>query len=102
MEVHRSDTEPWRVTPRGDGRATMTGGRLRRVLSYVQDEDFCFTYGDGLADIDIGALIDFHRQQGTAATVDRGAAARPLRHAGHRGHARARVRGEAARGKAAG
>jgi glucose-1-phosphate cytidylyltransferase len=69
MEVHRSDTEPWRVTLVETGEQTMTGGRLRRVLPYVQDEDFCFTYGDGLADVDISALIAFHREQGTAATV---------------------------------
>ncbi len=69
MEVHRSDTEPWRVTLVETGEQTMTGGRLERVLPYVQDEDFCFTYGDGVADIDITALINFHREQGTTATV---------------------------------
>ena len=47
----------------------MTGGRLKRVLSYVEDQDFCFTYGDGLSDVDIGAAIAFHREQGTTATV---------------------------------
>jgi glucose-1-phosphate cytidylyltransferase len=69
MEIHRSETEPWRVTLIDTGEQTMTGGRLKRVLPYVGGEDFCFTYGDGLADIDIGALVDFHRAQGTAATV---------------------------------
>ncbi len=69
MEVHRSATEPWRVTLVDTGEATMTGGRLRRALSYVEDDDFCFTYGDGLADIDISALVAFHREQGTLATV---------------------------------
>jgi glucose-1-phosphate cytidylyltransferase len=69
MEVHRSETEPWRVTLVDTGEQTMTGGRLQRVLSYVGDEDFCFTYGDGLSDLDIGALIDFHREQGRLATV---------------------------------
>jgi glucose-1-phosphate cytidylyltransferase len=69
MEVHRSETEPWRVTLVDTGELTMTGGRLKRVLPYVGDEDFCFTYGDGLADIDIRALIDFHRERGTHATV---------------------------------
>jgi glucose-1-phosphate cytidylyltransferase len=69
MQVHRSDAEPWRVTLVETGEQTMTGGRLRRVLPYVQGEDFCFTYGDGLADIDISALVTFHREQGTTATV---------------------------------
>src|SRR3954464_2266494 len=53
MEVHRTATDPWRVTLIDTGDDTMTGGRLRRVLRYVGDEDFCFTYGDGLADIDV-------------------------------------------------
>jgi glucose-1-phosphate cytidylyltransferase len=69
MEVHRSETEPWRVTLVDTGEQTMTGGRLGRVLPYVGEEDFCFTYGDGVSDIDIGALIAFHREQGTSATV---------------------------------
>jgi glucose-1-phosphate cytidylyltransferase len=69
MEVHRSTTEPWRVTLVDTGEQTMTGGRLQRALPYVGDEDFCFTYGDGLADIDISALIDFHREQKCVATV---------------------------------
>jgi glucose-1-phosphate cytidylyltransferase len=68
-EVHRSSTEPWRVTLVDTGEHTMTGGRLRRVLEYVGDEPFCFTYGDGLADIDLTALLEFHRTQGTLATV---------------------------------
>jgi glucose-1-phosphate cytidylyltransferase len=69
MELHRSDTEPWRVTLVDTGEATMTGGRLRRVMSYLEGEDFCFTYGDGVADIDITALLAFHREQGKVATV---------------------------------
>ena len=69
MEVHRSETEPWRVTLVDTGDRTMTGGRLKRVLGYVGGEDFCFTYGDGVADLDITALIAFHRAQGTLATV---------------------------------
>jgi glucose-1-phosphate cytidylyltransferase len=69
MQVHRSETEPWRVTLVDTGEATMTGGRLRQVLPYVGEEEFCFTYGDGVSDIDIGALIDFHRSQGLLATV---------------------------------
>ena len=68
-EVHKSSTEPWRVTLVETGEETMTGGRLRRVLPYVGDEDFCFTYGDGVADIDIRALIAFHREQGRDATI---------------------------------
>jgi glucose-1-phosphate cytidylyltransferase len=69
MEVHRSTTEPWRVTLVDTGEGTQTGGRLKRVLSYVGDEDFCFTYGDGLTDLDIGEVIAFHRDQGKIATI---------------------------------
>ncbi len=69
IEVHHSTTEPWKVTLVDTGEQTMTGGRLRRVLPYVSEEDFCFTYGDGLADVNINALIAHHRQQGTIATV---------------------------------
>jgi glucose-1-phosphate cytidylyltransferase len=69
VEIHRSSTEPWRVTLVDTGEGTMTGGRLKRVLRYVGREDFCFTYGDGLADIDITALIAYHREQGALATV---------------------------------
>ena len=68
MEVHRSATEPWRVTLVDTGDATMTGGRVRRVLEHAGPE-FCLTYGDGVADIDVGALIAFHRQQGALCTV---------------------------------
>jgi glucose-1-phosphate cytidylyltransferase len=68
-EVHRSSAEAWRVTLVDTGLSTMTGGRLRRVLDYVGDEDFCFTYGDGLSNVDIGALIAFHRAEGATATV---------------------------------
>ncbi len=69
MQVHRSSTEPWRVTLVDTGEATMTGGRLRRVLPYLEGEDFCFTYGDGVSDIDVSSLVDFHRAQGALATV---------------------------------
>ena len=69
MEVHRSETEPWHVTLVDTGEQTMTGGRLKRVLDYVGDEDFCFTYGDGVSNIDITGLVAFHREQGTRATV---------------------------------
>ena len=70
IEVHRSTAEPWRVTLVDTGQQTMTGGRLARVLDRVGDDDaFCFTYGDGLADIDITALVDFHRASGRLATM---------------------------------
>jgi glucose-1-phosphate cytidylyltransferase len=69
MEVHQSAAEPWRVTLVDTGEETMTGGRLQRVLGYVDDGDFCFTYGDGVADVDITELIRFHRECGTIATV---------------------------------
>ena len=69
MEIHHSTTEPWKVTLVDTGEATMTGGRLKRVLPYLGEEDFCFTYGDGLADLDIGALVAYHREQQTLATV---------------------------------
>jgi glucose-1-phosphate cytidylyltransferase len=69
LEVHRSATEPWRVTLIDTGESTMTGGRLKQVLPYVGDEDFCFTYGDGLSDVDVSALIAFHRAEGAIATV---------------------------------
>jgi glucose-1-phosphate cytidylyltransferase len=69
MEVHHSKTEPWRVTLVDTGEATMTGGRLKRVLPYIGDEEFCFTYGDGLSDIDFTAQLAFHREHGRLATV---------------------------------
>jgi glucose-1-phosphate cytidylyltransferase len=69
MEVHERNAEPWRVTLIDTGAGTLTGGRLKRVRDYVGDDSFCFTYGDGVADIDIGALIEFHRSHGKKATV---------------------------------
>ena len=69
MEVHENFAEPWRVTLVDTGEDTMTGGRLKRVARYLDGKDFCFTYGDGVSDVDIGALIAFHRGQGTLATV---------------------------------
>jgi glucose-1-phosphate cytidylyltransferase len=70
MEVHQKNAEPWRVTLVDTGEDSMTGGRLRRVADYVRDEEcFCFTYGDGVADIDIAAEIAFHRSHGKQATV---------------------------------
>ena len=70
MEVHQRYAEPWRVTLVDTGEHTMTGGRLRRIGSYVKDEEaFCFTYGDGVADIDISAELRFHKAHGKLATV---------------------------------
>lgn len=70
MEVHHRYAEPWRVTLVDTGENTLTGGRLKRVAKYVQDEEaFCFTYGDGVANVDISALTAFHRQHGKLATV---------------------------------
>ena len=70
MEVHEKKAEPWRVTLVDTGDETCTGGRLKRVAKHVEDEEaFCFTYGDGLADVDIGKLIAFHKSHGKKATV---------------------------------
>jgi glucose-1-phosphate cytidylyltransferase len=70
MEVHEQKAEPWRVTLVDTGEDTMTGGRLRRVKEYLKDEEaFCFTYGDGVADVDIAASIAFHTAHGKLATV---------------------------------
>jgi glucose-1-phosphate cytidylyltransferase len=69
MEVHQSGAEPWKVTLIDTGPATMTGGRLKRVLPYVNGDEFCFTYGDGVANVDLTAVIDFHRASGRLATV---------------------------------
>jgi glucose-1-phosphate cytidylyltransferase len=70
MRVHQRKAEPWRVTLVDTGDETLTGGRLKRVGDYVRDEDaFCFTYGDGLSDVDITSEIAFHRRHGKLATV---------------------------------
>ena len=69
MEVHERHADPWRVTLVDTGDSTMTGGRLKRVRKYVGDETFCFTYGDGLSDVDLTALVAFHRDSATLATV---------------------------------
>ena len=70
MEVHHKEVEPWRVTLVGTGEDSMTGGRLKRVRDYISEDDaFCFTYGDGLSDVDIRGSIDFHRNHGKLATV---------------------------------
>ena len=70
MEVHQRKAEPWKVTLVDTGDATLTGGRLARVRNYLaDDEPFCFTYGDGVADVDISALMDHHRCAGLQATL---------------------------------
>lgn len=69
MDVHQNSAEPWRVTLVDTGEKTMTGGRLKRVQKYLGDEDFCFTYGDGVANIDVAALVAFHKQHGRVSTV---------------------------------
>ncbi len=68
MEVHAQNAEPWKVTLVDTGESTMTGGRLKRVAQYLDNEDFCFTYGDGVADINITELVKFHKNQNTLAT----------------------------------
>jgi glucose-1-phosphate cytidylyltransferase len=70
MQVHHKRAEPWTVTLVDTGDTSMTGGRLRRVAEYVKDDDaFCFTYGDGVGDIDISATVAFHRSHGKDATL---------------------------------
>ncbi|MGA8147203.1 MAG: glucose-1-phosphate cytidylyltransferase [Gallionellaceae bacterium] len=69
MEVHEHYAEPWHVTLVDTGQDTLTGGRLQRVREYVGDETFCFTYGDGVTDLDIGATLKFHRAHGKKATI---------------------------------
>jgi glucose-1-phosphate cytidylyltransferase len=68
IEVHQKKTEPWRVTLVDTGEATQTGGRLKRVADYI-DDDFCMTYGDGVGSVNIAELIAFHRQHGKLATM---------------------------------
>lgn len=69
MEVHQRSTEPWKVTLVDTGDTTQTGARLKRVQSYLGQDDFCFTYGDGVADVDITRLVAAHRSGGKLATV---------------------------------
>lgn len=69
MQVHQRFAEPWRVTLVDTGEQTMTGGRLKRVAEYLDEDDFCFTYGDGVASVDISALLAFHRSHGKQGTV---------------------------------
>jgi len=69
VEVLQTNSEPWRVTLVDTGEQTITGGRLKRVARLLGDEEFCFTYGDGVADVNIRDLIAFHRRQGKLATL---------------------------------
>ncbi len=69
MHVHQNDVEPWRVTLVDTGEKTMTGGRLRRVRDYIGDDTFCLTYGDGVSNVDLGAVIDLHRCSNRLATL---------------------------------
>ena len=70
MEVHHRYAEPWKITLIDTGAETMTGGRLKRVAQYIQDEEaFCFTYGDGVSDVNITELIGFHKSHGKNATL---------------------------------
>ena len=69
MNVHNGNAEPWQVTLINTGEDTMTGGRLKRVREHLGNDTFCFTYGDGVSDINITELIEFHREQKTLATL---------------------------------
>jgi glucose-1-phosphate cytidylyltransferase len=69
MEIHNAFTEPWKVTLVETGEDTMTGGRLKKVKRFINNEPFCLTYGDGVSDVDITKLIAFHKSQGTQATL---------------------------------
>ncbi len=68
MEIHKQNAEPWKVTLVDTGESTLTGGRLARVRDYLEDT-FCFTYGDGVANVDVKALINHHRKAGRQATL---------------------------------
>lgn len=69
MEVHQRHAEPWKVTLVETGEDTMTGGRIKRIGAYLNNEDFCCTYGDGVSNVDIKASIEFHKKHGKLATV---------------------------------
>lgn len=69
MDVHQNSAEPWRVTLVDTGEETMTGGRLKRVKAHLNDEPFCFTYGDGVGNVDISGVVKFHRSHGGLATL---------------------------------
>ena len=91
MDVHQRKVEPWRVTLVDTGDGTMTGGRLKRVADYLRNEEsFCFTYGDGLSDLDISREITFHKQHGNSYRNCR-TAPWPLRFAKYAGQRRDRL-----------
>ena len=69
MEVHHKKAEPWEITLLDTGEASMTGGRLKRAREFVGNDSFCFTYGDGVSNVDITALIDHHKDHGRLGTV---------------------------------
>lgn len=69
MNVHAGNAEPWRVTLIDTGEETMTGGRLKRVKEHVGTETFCFTYGDGVSNVNVSELVEFHKEQGNLATL---------------------------------
>ena len=69
MKIHQNSAEPWKVTLVDTGEATMTGGRIKRVKDYVGDKTFCLTYGDGVGNVDIQKLVDFHRSHKNLATL---------------------------------
>lgn len=69
QKIHKNCAEEWKITLVDTGKDSLTGGRLKRVKEYIGDEDFCFTYGDGVGDIDISASIDFHKKHGNLATL---------------------------------
>jgi glucose-1-phosphate cytidylyltransferase len=69
MTIHKSDLEPWKVTIVDTGYNTMTGGRIKRIQKYVGDEPFLMTYGDGVCDVDINKLVEFHKSHGKLATL---------------------------------
>jgi glucose-1-phosphate cytidylyltransferase len=69
VDLHQNHSEPWNITLVDTGENTLTGGRLKRIRRFVDNEDFCMTYGDGVANIDIGALLNFHRDERCLATV---------------------------------
>lgn len=69
VQVHQNNSEPWRITLVDTGENTMTGGRLKRIRPYIEDGTFCLTYGDGLSDVNIASLVEFHRSHGCLATL---------------------------------
>ena len=69
MQIHQKKVEPWRITLVDTGETTQTGGRIKRIADYVAGEDFCLTYGDGVADVSVTELVAFHRRTGVLATV---------------------------------